>query len=117
MNLPSNILNVFNHSLYLCSNKNAQEYNRQGLLLDQFNFEYEFISSTDYYKNGFFNKTLLDVLENHEKIIDIVKPILGSERRKTYSPFLPICPDTGQVFQVKINEVNQNSKKIFYTNP
>ena len=95
------------------------EHNNNKLksFLDQFNFEYEFISSTDYYKNGFFNKTLLDVLENHEKIIDIVKPILGSERRKTYSPFLPICPDTGQVFQVKINEVNQNSKKIFYTNP
>ena len=95
------------------------EHNNNKLksFLDQFNFEYEFISSTDYYKNGFFNKTLLDVLENHEKIIDIVKPILGSERRKTYSPFLPICPDTGQVFQVKINEVNQNTKKIFYTNP
>ena len=61
------------------------EHNNNKLksFLDQFKFEYEFISSTDYYKNGFFNKTLLDVLKNHEKIIDIVKPILGSERRKT----------------------------------
>ena len=91
------------------------EHNNNKLksFLDQFKFEYEFISSTDYYKNGFFNKTLLDVLKSHEKIIGIVKPILGSERRETYSPFLPICSDTGQVFQVKINEVNQNSKKIF----
>ena len=37
------------------------EHNNNKLksFLDQFKFEYEFISSTDYYKNGFFNKTLL----------------------------------------------------------
>ena len=95
------------------------EHNNNKLksFLDEFGFNYDFISSTDYYKNGFFNNALVDVLKNHEKIIDIVKPILGSERRETYSPFLPICPDTGQVFQVKIDEVDENSKKIFYINP
>ena len=56
-------------------------------------------------------------MNNHEKIRDIVKPILRSERRETYSPFLPICPDTGQVFQVKIDDVDVDSKKIFYVNP
>ncbi len=95
------------------------EHNNSKLksFLDKFGFDYEFISSTDYYKNGFFNDALKDVLDNHEKIVNIVKPILGRERRETYSPFLPICPDTGQVFQVRINGVDENNEKIFYVNP
>jgi lysyl-tRNA synthetase, class I len=91
--------------------------NRLKNFLDKFNFEYEFISSTEYYKKGYFNQVLLDILNNHQKIIDIVKPILGKERSYNYSPFLPICRDTGTVFQVKINEIDIDTKTILYTNP
>ena len=91
--------------------------NRLKKFLDDFSFEYEFISSTDYYKEGKFNEVLIDILNNHEKILNIVKPILGEERRASYSPFLPICKETRQVFQVKINEVNPTDYTISYTNP
>ena len=68
--------------------------------LDQFGFEYEFASATDYYKNGNFDETLSKILENYEAIINIILPTIGEERKKTYSPFLPICPDTGQVLSL-----------------
>ena len=68
--------------------------------LEQFGFQYEFVSSTDKYKSGYFDKTLIDILQNYEKIISIILPTLRTERQKTYSPFLPISPSNGNVLQV-----------------
>ena len=70
--------------------------------LDEFGFEYEFMSSTDCYKSGRFDAVLLDVLRNYDAVINVILPTLGPERRATYSPFLPVCPKTGQVLQVPI---------------
>ncbi len=94
-------------------------YNNQKLkeFLDKFSFNYEFKSSTELYKSGFFNKGLTDVLENYEKVRNVILPTLGKERRESYSPFLPICGNTGKVLQVKINEIDKKNKKILYLNP
>src|SRR5437870_12510982 len=54
--------------------------------LDSFSFEYEFLSATECYRSGRFDTALLTVLENYEKVRDIVLPTLGPERRATYSP-------------------------------
>ena len=45
------------------------------------------------------------VLEKYDEIMNIVLPTLRSERRKTYSPFLPICPDTGKVLEIPVLEI------------
>ena len=42
---------------------------------------------------GAFDETLLAVLANYDKVLDIILPTLGEERRKTYSPFLPYALD------------------------
>src|SRR5438309_12050068 len=68
--------------------------------LDRFGFDYEFVSSTDYYAAGRFDATLLRILEVYDRVLEINLPTLGPERRATYSPFLPISPRTGQVLQV-----------------
>ena len=65
--------------------------------LDQFGFQYEFVSSTDYYTLGKFDKALLRVLEVYDEVMEIMLPSLGDERKATYSPFLPIHPKTGIV--------------------
>ncbi len=74
--------------------------------LDAFGFEYEFISSTQYYKSGKFDETLLKMLAKHEEIKQAVIPILGEERAATYSPFLPVSPKTGKILQVPILSVD-----------
>ena len=68
--------------------------------LDGFGFEYEFVSSTDCYKSGRFDETLLLALARFDAIQKVMLPTLGEERRATYSPFLPISPTTGRVLQV-----------------
>ena len=70
--------------------------------LDQFGFDYEFLSSTECYKSGRFDDTLIKICQRYDKVIKVILPTLGEERRQTYSPFLPICPKTGVVLQVPV---------------
>jgi lysyl-tRNA synthetase class 1 len=68
--------------------------------LDSFGFEYEFLSSTDCYRSGRFDQTLLKALARFDDIQAVMLPTLGPDRRATYSCFLPISPTTGRVLQV-----------------
>ena len=94
------------------------EHNNEMLksFLDSFNFDYNFKSSTVLYKKGFFNPSLQIILENYDGIMNIILPTLGKERQKTYSPFLPICPDTGQVLEIPVKKIDKNSSKIIFDN-
>lgn len=74
--------------------------------LDQYGFEYEFLSSTDCYKSGRFDDTLIKICQRYEKVINVILPTLGEERRQTYSPFLPLCPETGEVLQVPVEIID-----------
>ncbi len=98
--------------------KSFGEHNNEMLkkFLNEFKFKYTFKSSTDTYKNGFFNSSLLLVLEKYEQINEIILPTLGKERQKTYSPFLPVCPKTGQVLEVPVLEIKKKEGKIIYKN-
>ena len=79
--------------------------------LNKFHFKYDFKSSTELYTSGFFDEQLLNVLENYEKVKNLVLPTLGEERRKTYSPFLPICPDSGEVLEVEVKNIDVSKKE------
>ncbi len=85
--------------------------------LDQFGFEYEFASSTDYYKGGRFDAALLRMAERHEQVRGVILPTLGPDRRATYSPFLPIHPETGVVMQVPMEEVRPAEDLLVWTDP
>ena len=85
--------------------------------LDTFGFDYEFASSTQYYKSGRFDATLLKMLANIDKVMAIMLPSLREERAATYSPFLPISPRTGVVLQVPIVEHDAKAGTVSYDDP
>src|SRR5262244_1087050 len=85
--------------------------------LDQFGFEYEFLSSTECYTSGRFDATLLRVLERFDTVMDIMLPSLREERAQTYSPFLPISPHSGIVLQVPILAHDASAGTITYEDP
>jgi lysyl-tRNA synthetase class 1 len=85
--------------------------------LDRFGFEYEFFSATECYKSGQFDETLLRMLAAYDKVMDIILPTLGPDRRATYSPFLPISPSTGKVLQVPMLERNVKKGTVVYVDP
>jgi lysyl-tRNA synthetase class 1 len=82
--------------------------------LDQFDFDYEFQSSTECYRSGRFDPTLLQVLARYDEVIQVILPTLGAERRATYSPFLPICPTTGRVLQAPVIARDVDAGTITY---
>lgn len=82
--------------------------------LDKFGFTYEFKSATENYKNGVYDNALLQVLKNYEKIMDVMLPTLGEERRSTYSPFLPISPKTGNVLQVAMTKLDKENGTVSF---
>ena len=84
--------------------------------LNRFNFKFNFKSSTEHYKNGKFNNSLMRVLEKYEEIMEIILPTLRSERKKTYCPFLPICPVTGKVLEIALLEMNKKKGTIIFDN-
>ena len=94
------------------------EHNNEMLkkFLDNFSFKYNFKSSTLLYKKGFFNPTLEIILEKYQDIMNIIIPSLGKERQKTYSPFLPICPETGLVLEIPVVEIIKEKSKIIFDN-
>jgi lysyl-tRNA synthetase class 1 len=85
--------------------------------LDAFGFDYEFLSATECYASGRFDRTLLTVLERYEAVMAIMLPSLREERRQTYSPFLPIHPKTGDVMQVPVEERKLDAGTIVWRDP
>ncbi len=82
--------------------------------LDSFGFDYEFVSATECYRQGRFDDTLLSVLRHHDEIVAAVAPTLGPRRRETYSPFLPICPDSGRVLLAPVTATDTDAGTIVY---
>ena len=82
--------------------------------LDSFDFDYEFYSASEQYKNGRFDQALRRVLACYDNIMDIMLPTLGEERRASYAPFLPICPTTGHVLQVPMIARDEQAATVSY---
>ncbi|MBO9621952.1 MAG: lysine--tRNA ligase [Sphingomonas sp.] len=82
--------------------------------LDQFGFDYEFASSTEYYASGRFDDTLKAVLRNYQAILDIMLPTLRAERQATYSPVLPVSPKSGVVLQVPVEVLDAETGMIAF---
>ena len=85
--------------------------------LDGFGFEYDFLSSTDCYRSGQFDATLLSVLAHYDAVIDVILPTLGPDRRATYAPFLPLCPRTGVVLQVPLVALDVTAGTVSFIDP
>jgi lysyl-tRNA synthetase class 1 len=82
--------------------------------LDRFAFDYEFVSSTECYTSGRFDAVIRHVLERWDAIMDVMLPTLREDRRKTYSPVLPISPVSGRVLQVPVEVIDAEAGLIAF---
>ena len=83
--------------------------------LDRFGFDYEFVSASSQYNTGAFDDALRNVLRCNQAILDIMLPTLREERRKTYSPILPVSPTSGVVLQVPVEVIDAEAGTIRFT--
>ena len=96
------------------SNSSFAHHNNTMLceFLDRFGFDYEFVAASDRYNSGGFDEALKGVLRNYDAIMGVMLPTLREERRKTYSPILPISAKSGHVLQVPIEVVDAEAGLI-----
>lgn len=117
LNLPlCKVRDPFNIHESFAAHNNA----RLMSFLNQFGFAYEFYSSVKCYSSGMFDEMLLRVLERFDQVMEIMLPSLGgisTDRKESYSPFLPISPKTGHVLQVPTLERNPTKGTIVYQEP
>src|SRR5438309_6737852 len=82
--------------------------------LDRFGFDYEFVSATDCYRIGRFDAVIRKVLHGWDAIMGVMLPTLGEDRRKTYSPVLPISPTSGRVLQVPVEVIDAEAGLVAF---
>src|SRR6185295_6493598 len=82
--------------------------------LDRFGFDYDFVSATDRYTSGGFDEVIRKVLRGFDAIMGVMLPTLGEDRRKTYSPVLPISPTSGRVLQVPVEVIDAEAGLIAF---
>jgi lysyl-tRNA synthetase class 1 len=82
--------------------------------LDRYGFDYEFLSATDCYTSGRFDDVIRKVLHAFEPIMGVMLPTLREDRRRTYSPVLPISPASGRVLQVQVEVIDAEAGLIAF---
>ncbi|HEX9931481.1 MAG TPA: lysine--tRNA ligase [Allosphingosinicella sp.] len=104
---------------YGCGHASFAAHNNNMLrqFLDGFGFDYEFLASSDCYGTGRFDEALRQVLRRYDEILDVMLPTLREERRKTYSPVLPISRVNGRVLQVPVEVVAGEAGLVRYVEP
>jgi lysyl-tRNA synthetase class 1 len=102
-----------------CGHASYADHNNHLLrqFLDRFGFDYEFLASSDCYGSGRFDEALKQVLRQYDAIMDVMLPTLREERRKTYSPVLPISQVNGVVLQVPVEVVDAEAGIVRYVEP
>ena len=98
-----------------CCSSYAQHNNKAlKKFLDDFGFTYTFQSATEGYRSGKFDRGLQRMLECYQPVLALMQASLGEERKQSYSPFLPLCPESGVVLQVPVEEVDATKGTILY---
>lgn len=82
--------------------------------LDHYGFDYEFKSARELYTTGAFDEKLKLAAQRYDAIMKVMLPTLGEERQQTYSPFLPISPQTGRVLYVPMKHVDTENFTVTF---
>ena len=76
--------------------------------------DYQFVSATDVYKSGGHNEMLKNAAKHYQELMNVMLPTLGDERKATYSPFMPIDPESGKVIANGVIGVDAEKCTIKY---
>jgi lysyl-tRNA synthetase class 1 len=70
--------------------------------LNKFNFKFIFKSSTENYKNGVFNNSLLRVLEKYEEIMNIILTNFKRGKKKNILSFFTYMSKNRKSFEIPL---------------
>lgn len=83
-----------------------------GEFLKPVEVQYELVRSAEMYSSGRFDQGLRLVLARHVEITAMIAPTLREENRAGWSPFMPICPNCGQVVERTVTAYHPERESI-----
>ena len=89
-----------------------------GLLLealDKCEIDYKFMSGTDAYRKGLFNKEIETILLNAERVGEIIEEEVGQEKFLEALPYFAVCSNCGRIYTTKAYELLPKEHKILYS--
>jgi len=83
--------------------------------MDKCGIDYRFMSATEVYRSGLFNKEIRAVLSNAKKIGEIMKQEVGQEKFLEALPYFAVCENCGRIYTTKAYDFLPKDDKILYS--
>lgn len=83
--------------------------------LDTCGIDYKFMSGTEAYEKGWFNKEIETLLLNAKKLGEIVKEEMGQEKFVEALPYFAVCKNCGRIYTTKAYEFLPKEHKVLYS--
>jgi lysyl-tRNA synthetase class 1 len=82
--------------------------------LDKCGIEYKFMSGTEVYRRGLFNKEIEAILLNAKRVGEIVKEEVGQEKFLEALPYFAVCENCGRIYTTRTYEFLSKERKVLY---
>ena len=82
--------------------------------LDVCGAEYTFKSGTRVYEEGILNDEILTLMENADRVGEIIKEETGQEKFLETLPYFPICEDCGRIYTTSAYKYLPEEHKVLY---
>jgi len=82
--------------------------------LDTCGVEYRFMSGAEAYRKGLLNKQIELLLNNANRVGEIVRQEVGQEKYVEALPYFPVCHNCGRIYTTKAYEFLPKKGKVLY---
>jgi lysyl-tRNA synthetase class 1 len=83
--------------------------------MDRCDIEYRYMSAKEVYEKGLLKKEVSLLLENAQKVGEIVKEEVGQERYKEVLPYFAVCDNCGRLYTTKALKHLPKENKVLYS--
>ncbi len=82
--------------------------------LDICGAEYHFMSGTQVYKDGVLDEEMKTILENNDRVGEIIKEEIGQEKYTETLPYFAVCESCGRIYTTNAYDYVPEEHKILY---
>jgi len=82
--------------------------------LDINNVQYTPMSAYKTYQDGLLNNEIITILNNHEKVGQIIESVTGQEKYTEALPYFVVCEECGRIYTTYAHDYNPSTNKIHY---
>ncbi|MDH5450716.1 MAG: lysine--tRNA ligase [Candidatus Bathyarchaeota archaeon] len=83
--------------------------------LDKCGIDYQFMTGSEAYRNGLFNKEIETILLHAKRVGEIIREEVGQEKFIEALPYFAVCSNCGRIYTTKVYEFLPKENKLLYS--